>query len=117
MNLIGYQVTQGPNIRLPLVNTRITLSKALGLGHRGAQGMKWSHIQDAFQTAVLDATQHFEAANECLGDPGRFTKPYPHPLSASQLKHLEDQGHVAWLGLMHLKREKQEVQSLRETTA
>jgi hypothetical protein len=66
-SLIRINNNRAPNIGLPLLNSRIQLKKALGLGHR-AGPTRWSAIKDSSRILLNKLVYHAETAADILKD-------------------------------------------------
>ena len=76
-NVLQHVLTQAPNCSLPLVDARVAIRKALGMGSRTERDAKWSEKRSRASIVLNVATDHREHMHEVLADPDRFESAKP----------------------------------------
>lgn len=76
-SLIKLGVKRAPTISLHLLDARVGLTKAAGLGSRATKHFKYSQISDRIRVMISDAQDHIESGKAILSDVTRFSPPAP----------------------------------------
>jgi hypothetical protein len=77
-SLVRVANTRCPNIGLPLLNARVALKKALGLGHAEAS-TRWTDIREPSRRLLQTLVNNADNAGDVLNDAGYWTAPVPTP--------------------------------------
>ena len=90
-NIIQSICRRAPSISLPLLDARVGLRKALGLGNRAAKNIKWSQVMPVFDQLVEDGIAHFDGVPDVLANLSRWSRPIAAQIPATPrlARHLE----------------------------